>query len=128
MQWLQALMLSRPYLTRVPDQSLILSGDKNDGAHCQATRDTDATYAFVYIPDGSAVKIDLKKLTGQSLKAWWFDPRNGGANPAGDFTNQAVQEFIPPAPAKPGEPNDWVLVLDDTAKHYPPPGTTEQKK
>ncbi|HEY8750767.1 MAG TPA: glycoside hydrolase family 140 protein [Tepidisphaeraceae bacterium] len=122
MQWLIGLMMSRPFLSRVPDQSLIVSTDKSDGAHCQATRDADGTYAFIYVPDGSPVKIDLRKLGGVALKAWWYDPRNGGANPAGDFTNQAVQEFIPPAAAKGAEANDWVLVLDDAAKHYAAPG------
>jgi hypothetical protein len=128
MQWLSALMASRPYLTRVPDQSLIDSADKNDGNHCQATRDSDGTYAFIYVPDGSSVKVDLKKLTGQKLKAWWYDPRNGGANPAGDFTNQAAQEFIPPAAAKANEANDWVLVVDDASKQYPPPGNGSNAK
>jgi hypothetical protein len=128
MQWLLGLILSRPYLTRVPDQSLIVSGDRSDGAHCQATRDAEGTYALVYVPDGSAVKIDLKKLTGSGLKAWWFDPRNGGANPVGDFNNQNVQEFIPPTAAKAGEANDWVLVVEDASKHYPPPGTIARSK
>ena len=72
------------------------------------------------------MKIDSEKTDRPgTLKAWWYDPRNGGENPAGEFTNQTVQEFIPPAAAKAGEANDWVLVLDDSAKHYPPPGSAD---
>lgn len=122
MQHLRALMESRPYLTRVPDQSLLNSPQGNDGDHCQATRDSAGSYAFVYVPNGRPVKVDLTKLSGPRLKVWWYDPRDGGANPAGDMDNKGVQEFAPPAPGKPGAANDWVLVLDDASKQFPPPG------
>jgi hypothetical protein len=122
MQRLRALMESRPYLSRVPDQSLLLSPEGKDGDHCQATRDATGTYAFVYIPSGKAVKIDLTKLSGTKLKAWWYDPRDGGANPAGEFENKGPQQFVPPAAAKPDEPNDWVLVIDDGSKQFGTPG------
>ena len=118
---LKALLESRPYLTRVPDQSLLKSAEGADGDHCQATRDSGGSYALVYIPSGKAVRIDLMKLTGPAVKAWWFDPREGGANPAGDFKNTTVQEFNPPA-ARSGEANDWILVLDDASRNFPVPG------
>jgi hypothetical protein len=124
MQYLKALVESRPYLTRVPDQSLLKSPEGKDGDHCQATRDADGSYAFIYLPAGKAVKIDLTRLSGAKLKGWWYDPREGGANPAGEFENKAIQEFVPPMAAKADEPNDWVLVLDDASKQYPPPGKT----
>jgi hypothetical protein len=122
MQYLRGLMESRPYLTRVPDQSLLKSPQGKDGDHCQATRDSEGSYAFVYVPNGRPVKIDLTKLTGPTLRAWWYDPREGGANPIGEMENKGVQEFAPPAPAKPGAVNDWVLVLDDASRQFPPPG------
>ncbi|HSU65408.1 MAG TPA: glycoside hydrolase family 140 protein [Tepidisphaeraceae bacterium] len=122
MQYLRALMESRPYLTRVPDQSLLKSPEGKDGDHCQATRDSAGSYAMVYIPDGRPVTLDLTKLTGQKLKAWWYDPREGGANPAGQFDNAGTREFMPPAPAKAGEANDWVLVIDDASRQFPAPG------
>ena len=33
--------------------------------------------------------------------------------------NTGTRRFVPPDP---GEQLDWVLVLDDAAKNYPPPG------
>lgn len=122
MQYLKALVESRPYLSRVPDQSLLASGRGPGPGHCQATRDSAGSYAMIYVPDGKAVRIDLRKLSGPKLAAWWFDPRQGGANPAGQFTNAAVQEFIPPAAAPNQQADDWVLVLDDASRHFPPPG------
>jgi len=122
MQYLKALVESRPYLDRVPDQSLLKSPEGKDGEHCQATRDAGGSYAFIYVPHGKPVKIDLSKLTGMKLKAYWYDPREGGANPAGEFENTGIAEFVPPAAAKAGDPNDWVLVVDDVAKQFPAPG------
>jgi hypothetical protein len=117
------LMLSRPFVSRVPDQSLIAQDNSEDGAHLQATRDADGSYAMIYDPNGITMKIDLRKLAGPTVKAWWFDPRSGSANPIGEFKNNAVQEFVPPAAAKPTDPNDWVLVVDNQAQHFPTPGT-----
>jgi hypothetical protein len=122
MQYLKALVESRPYLSRVPDQSLLKSPEGKDGDHCQATRDAAGSYALIYIPHGKGVKIDLGKLSGPRLKAYWYDPREGGANPAGEFDNKGTAEFVPPTANKAGEPNDWVLVLDDVSKQFGPPG------
>jgi hypothetical protein len=38
----------------------------------------------------------------------------------GIFNNTGIKKFIPPQ--KPRAGNDWVLVLDDEAKHYSMPG------
>jgi hypothetical protein len=58
-------------------------------------------------------------FTSSAVQAWWFNPRDGQARPAGTFANQGQQEFTPPDR---GELLDWVLVLDDAASNYPPPG------
>ena len=59
------------------------------------------------------------------MKAWWFNPRNGEATAIGEFPNTGERDFTPPDP---GEMLDWVLVLDDAAKNYPPPGTRDECK
>jgi hypothetical protein len=38
----------------------------------------------------------------------------------GEFSNAGERTFTPP---NPGELLDWVLVLDDVSKNYPPPGS-----
>jgi hypothetical protein len=113
-------MESRPFLTRIPDQSVI-AGDPLTGAeHLQATRDSAGSYAMVYSPSGRPLKVRLDKISGSKLKAWWFNPRNGEVTAAGEFANTGERAFAPPVR---GEDNDWVLVLDDAAKKYPTPGT-----
>ena len=117
----RALLLSRPFLTRVPDRSLI-AGDAGSGPdHVRATRDKDGRYAFLYAPTGKPVRVDLGKLAGDKVRAWLFDPRTGKAEPRGTLDKRpAPHEFR--FPGAPGRGNDWVLVLDSAAHDFPPPG------
>lgn len=112
------LMESRPFLSRVPDQSMIAEGQAGGAAHVQATRGDG--YAFVYIPTGNTIKVKLGMISGSEIKAWWFDPATGQATEAGIFANQGTRTFDPPGEA--GRGNDWVLVLDDVAKGFATPG------
>ncbi|MBI1841227.1 MAG: DUF4038 domain-containing protein, partial [Verrucomicrobia bacterium] len=119
------LMESRPMLTRVPDDSILVPSDYPTlvpGAGTRrfvATRDSDGSYAMIYVPVGRAFKARLDKISGSRVRAWWFNTRDGSALRIGEFANIGSREFTPPAP---GELLDWVLVLDDASKKYPPPG------
>jgi hypothetical protein len=85
-----------------------------------ATRDESGSYAMVYAPIGRTFRVCLDKIRGPKIKAWWFNPRTGEATAIGEFPNKGERAFQPPDP---GEMLDWVLVLDDATKNYPPPGT-----
>ena len=125
MQHGRALIESRPFLTRIPDDSIIVTDrvpTSVPGAgryHFAATRDTDGTYAMVYAPVGRPFKVRMEVIKGEKVKAWWFNPRDGKATAVGEFPNTGEREFMPPDK---GEMLDWVLVLDDVAKQYPAPG------
>ncbi|MCX5637207.1 MAG: glycoside hydrolase family 140 protein [Planctomycetota bacterium] len=119
MMHVRNLLESRPFLTRVPDQSLISGEAGNGGEHIQATRGDD--YAFIYLPFGQKVAVVLGKISGQKVKTWWFDPRTGEAKIIGTYPNSSTREFDPPG--EPARGNDWVLVLDDADKRFPEPGT-----
>ena len=106
-QHARRLLLSRPFLTRIPDQSLIRSEIGAASYHVRATRDSEASYAMVYIPGGQPVELDLHVLSGEQLRACWYDPRTGVSSQIGSFTKQAVHSFTPPG----GGP-DWVLLID----------------
>jgi len=117
----RALLESRPFLSRIPDQSLIV-GDPGSGAvRMQATRDADGSYGLVYLATGQAVTVNLDLLSGATILAHWFDPRTGHAIRIGEFPRKGTQEFSPPMR---GPGIDWVLVLDDVARGFPAPGTT----
>jgi len=125
MQHGRALMESRPFLKRVPDDEVLASNPiptAMPGAgryrFC-ATRDADGSYAMVYAPVGRSFKVQMDKISGAQVKAWWFNPRDGKATAIGTFPNQGEREFTPPDV---GEMLDWVLVLDDVTRNFPPPG------
>ncbi|HZP80675.1 MAG TPA: glycoside hydrolase family 140 protein [Chthonomonadaceae bacterium] len=117
MQFARALLESRPFLTRLPDQTLISSEPGTGTDHVRATRDAEGSYAFVYVPSGKPVEIALERLSAKSLVASWYDPRTGLARSIGEMPGKGTHTFIPPSSGP-----DWVLVLDDTARRYPAPG------
>lgn len=115
---LKNLMLSRPYLSRIPALEMlhglpeISPPDKEQrfdplrAAYPAATRCAEGTYALVYFPQAEqSLQIDLSSL-GKQVKAKWFDPRNGKYYPVGDYANEVV--FFTAPIAGP----DWVLVLE----------------
>lgn len=125
MQYGRRLIESRPFLSRVPDDSIIVTGPvptSVPGAgryRFVGTRDAEGSYAMVYAPIGRAFKVRMDAIKGAKVKAWWFNPRNGQATAIGEFANTGEREFLPPDK---GEMIDWVLVLDDASKNFPAPG------
>lgn len=118
MQFLKRLMLSRPYFERVPDQSLIAG--QNGTRHDYAIATRGASYLFAYTYTGKPLRIRMGAVSGSQVAAWWYSPRDGAAHEIGKFENLGVRTFTPPGQS--GEGNDWVLVLDDASKNFPPPG------
>lgn len=118
------LLESRPFLSRVPDQG-VLTGDHHDSALLRATRDADGSWAAVYAATGGSFSVDLRALSGDGVRAWWFDPRTGAPGEPWDFANtKAPMTFDPPG--RPAPDDDWVLVLDDAARSFGPPGSPLQ--
>jgi hypothetical protein len=120
------LMESRPFLTRIPDNSIIvpdkiISAVPGNGSYRYvATRDQDGSYAMIYVPVGRKFTVRMDAIKGKEVLAWWFNPRNGEAKEIGKYSNIGTQTFNTPTP---GENLDWILVLDDASKKYPAPGT-----
>jgi hypothetical protein len=125
MQHGRRLIESRPFLARVPDDSILVPAEVTTsvpGAGTRryaATRDADGTYTMVYAPVGRPFEVRMDVIKGPKVKAWWFNPRTGKAETAGEFETTGRRKFTPPDE---GEALDWVLVLDDASKGYPPPG------
>ena len=130
MQHGRALMESRPFLTRVPDDSVIVTDrvpTSVPGAGLYqfvATRDANGSYAMVYAPIGRPFAVRMNVISGSRVKAWWFNPRTGHATTIGTFANTGERTFKPPDA---GEMLDWVLVLDDETKNFPAPGSAQAR-
>jgi hypothetical protein len=115
---LKNLMLSRPYLDRIPafdllpDQAEQAPADQHEhyhearAAYACATRAADGSSALIYFPQaGQSLTVDLRPLTGK-VKAAWFDPRTGRFYPAGEHAAPSAVFTSPLAGP------DWVLALD----------------
>jgi hypothetical protein len=116
MQYLRKLIESRPFLDLVPDQDLV--SQNYDGAnHIQAAKGNN--YAFLYSPNGLKLKVTLGKISGEYVKAYWYNPRNGENIYIDKIKNEGVMTFNPPSC---GRNNDWILVLDDADSNFVEPG------
>lgn len=116
MKFVKRLLESRPFLDRVPNQSLIVENNLFAGERIQATHGKD--YAFIYTAQGRAITVNMGKISGEKITASWYNPRNGVSKEAGNFDNKGQQKFSAPTA---GYGQDWVLILDDESKHYAKP-------
>jgi hypothetical protein len=133
LRYLRELLESRPMLERIPDQWLIAEDQLSTVNRIQATRAADGSYAFIYMASGMNLSVNLihhgdafpfyHKLSGDTIRAYWYDPRHGTSSLIGQFKKAEYQDFTPPST---GQGNDWVLVLDDASKNYPAPGKLVQ--
>jgi hypothetical protein len=116
MTYIKRLMMSRPMLNRVPDQSLVVGSTLSGADRIQGTRASDGSYAFVYTASGKAVTVNLSKLSGSQVIARWYNPRNGRSSVIGTFAKGGNRTF-----ASPQAGYDWVLVLDDASRGFGKP-------
>jgi hypothetical protein len=119
MQHARRLIESRPFFDRIPDDALVVGDAGVGAAHINATRGADGSFAFVYLPRGGSVEVDLSTLSGPGT-AWWFDPRTGAATKTADHPGSGIQGYRAPSS---GIDDDWVLVLDVAAAGYGAPGS-----
>jgi hypothetical protein len=116
-----ALFLSRQWHELEPDRThqVVVDGHwesgADDGVQAAITRGGETVIA--YLPrQRREVRVDLERLSGEHVRAYWFNPRSGEPTPIGVFDRAGTRAFETPSNG------DWVLVLDDEAKGYGPPG------
>jgi hypothetical protein len=106
MVYIKKLMLSFPYLERIPDQTLIANqGEKYD--YLVATK--GEKYALIYTYNGRKMILNMGKISGDKVNISWYNPRNGKETKIGIVDNKGTKELQPPGDKKDG--NDWVLIL-----------------
>ena len=116
----------------IPDQSMLLSeaGDiRKESSYRAVLRSEDGHCSLVYSTKGLSFDINLSKISGETINAWWYRPRDGRLynakfeqvqTPFDRLHTKGSHTFTPPTH---GENQDWVLVLDDAAAGFPTPGT-----
>jgi hypothetical protein len=117
---LHALFASRPWYQLVPDQKheVVVDGlgEFRGLDYLAAARTEDGATVIAYLPTARPFTVDMTKIAGKSAKAWWFNPRTGKSDSAGDFPTTDKKQFTPPGDG------DWVLVLDDASRKAGAPG------
>jgi hypothetical protein len=113
--YLKKLMESRPLLTRIPDQSIIVKGQGEKGEHICAFRDSSGSYEMVYIPVGKTITVNTTSINSEKLNGWWFNPRTAESIPVGIIANKSFLDITTPTT---GFGNDWVLIIDNAEKNY----------
>jgi hypothetical protein len=108
---LRRLLESRPYLSRIPDQSILVDEGSERGEYRTATRDAEGNCALVYLPAPQPVSVRLHWAAGDTVAAAWYNPRTGGWQEIGVFSTQHALTFTPPVDGP-----DWVLALDVQTK------------
>jgi len=129
MKYVRALMESRPFLTRIPSLSSVHYAQVWRRSYVLATRDIaddgkSSSYMMVYFTNHREVTVETGCFTSPLLRCWWFNPRTGQASEPFEQQNTGTLDIKPPTRV-PEE--DWVLVIDDPAAGYPPPGQTGKR-
>ncbi len=141
-QYLRALIESRPFLSSMPDQSILASDPDTGGHHLRARRASDGSYLMVYLPTTRAVSVYVDRLNAITIRGWWVSPSTGQLSHIGkiDLTTMpaivmsifdvrqhqpfrlSAEPTTPITFTPPFEGPDWVLVLEDADKFSLPPG------
>jgi hypothetical protein len=121
MQYVKNLILSRPYFERVNDQSIVASDEGEKYDRILVSRGND--YLMAYTHTGRDFTVQMGKISGEKVNAWWYDTRTGEAYNIGEYKNTGTATFNPPGTKFNG--NDWVLVLDNTMRKFGKPGSVQ---
>lgn len=106
---LKELRLARDYFSFEEAPELLCENFEGMG-HMVAAKGKG--YAYIYSPLGMPFNVDLSKFDGgKCVKAFWFDPRNGGETFFAVLNSQMKTLIVPPTQ---GKGCDWVLVLEKT--------------
>lgn len=118
---IKALLYSRPYLARIPDQSLVLTGQGTDVfTRVQATRDgtpgkNDATYLMAYLSSPQTVVLNTAVIAAPILNAFWFEPATGLTEKLPEKMGNSGRLTL----EKRTKETDWVIVIEDASRNYP---------
>jgi hypothetical protein len=121
MKYFRGLFESRPFWKLRSDQSLMSNGGSD--AVVRSALAADKSFAVLYLPEGGTVNVRLDKLKGESVRAWWFNPRQNSSQLIGTFQRSDERRFEAPGE---GRNNDWVLVLEDASQEMARLGSSYQ--
>lgn len=122
--YLKKLILSRPSLERIPDQSILLDIPADPQEMPVAFREQKGRFLMVYLPKGGYQNLDVRSLGSETLQLWWYSPREGRIEQGELVENtNSIKVKAPSA----GSGQDWVLVVEQPGVFEHAPGDSLQK-
>jgi len=117
------LMRSRSWWKMVPDyNNTVVTSSKGSGTSYMATaRVSTGDTVMVWFPQVTAATVDMTKISGTQVKAWWYAPSSDTATLIGTYPNTGTQSFTPVSARS-------VLVLDSDDLNLPAPGVVSPVK
>jgi hypothetical protein len=110
----QMSVLKRIFLGRkewwnlVPDQAAFASGGQTKGDVLNlAARHRNSEWIMVYSASKTSFSINMNKVEGDEVNAFWIDPKTGDATFIDSFPSRGVKSF-----STPGEWEDAILILE----------------
>ncbi|MCW4027525.1 MAG: glycoside hydrolase family 140 protein, partial [Candidatus Bathyarchaeota archaeon] len=110
----QMSVLKRIFLGRkewwnlVPDQAVSASGGQTKGDVLNlAARHRNGEWIMVYSASKTSFSINMNKIEGDEVNAFWVDPKTGDATFIDSFPNRGVKSF-----STPYEWEDAILILE----------------
>ena len=118
MEYAGKLFRSRAWHKLLPDfdQAVMTSGAGNSADYATTAYASDGSSIIAYLPSRRAVTFLTSVLQGDSVRCWWYRPRNGEVTLVGTFAKG-------PLTMEPPATGDWVLVADNASLNLAPPGT-----
>ena len=117
--YLRKLVESRPFLDRIPDQSIISQGQGEKGEYATAYKDGNNRYCMVYMPVVKNIFLNLSFMPAKKIRVWWFDPQSGETGEPMLLEKFPTMSFNPPSTEI---LRDWVLIIDDADEKFSKPG------
>jgi Protein of unknown function (DUF4038)/Putative collagen-binding domain of a collagenase len=114
MAHLHALFARLPWQTLEPDidNRFLVRGEGFRQLRAVAAVTHDRSTAVVYLPSTRTVTLDMSKLSGPAIRAWWYDPSAGKTiEIVGPPLRAGGLKRFRPAPANAEGTGDWVLLL-----------------
>ncbi|MCB0686189.1 MAG: glycoside hydrolase family 140 protein, partial [Saprospiraceae bacterium] len=97
------------------DQTLIISENPEDSTFQMAAISQSQDLIIAYVPSGKSIQVDLSRIQGSQVLAYWFNPRDGGKQIIGSYKTSENPTF---EPWSKGWGSDFVLVVMEEDSGY----------
>lgn len=112
------LIRSRRWYSFVPDydNTVVTSSKGSEMSYHATARENTGETVMVWCPTTAQVTVNMTKISGTQVSAWWWNPDDNSSDPIGSYPTTGTMNFTPSSARK-------VLVIDDASKGLPPPGS-----